>query len=179
MVPTGVQMDTSHVDPPGSNYQVLSHSAKNQNQMATSVAVGWFWVGVECVMALTLSIVGREPAVAVGYLALGATTYPDISATRRNLGETLLLTFSLIWLFISLPCFPVLVAAAVSGCKALARLLLRTSGPFGRSFTADVLPPSRTWITASGGGDPPAKRGGRRPQQRARRGLPPGPEPPL
>ena len=130
MVPTGVQMDTSHVDPPGSNYQVLSHSAKNQNQMATSVAVGWFWVGVECVMALTLSIVGREPAVAVGYLALGATTYPDISATRRNLGETLVLTFSLIWLFISLPCFPVLVAAAVSGCKALARLLLRTSGPF-------------------------------------------------
>ena len=99
-------MDTSHVDPPGSNYQVLSHSAKNQNQMATSVAVGWFWVGVECVMALTLSIVGREPAVAVGYLALGATTYPDISATRRNLGETLLLTFSLIWLFHQSPLFP-------------------------------------------------------------------------
>ena len=41
-----------------------------------------------------------------------------------------MLTFSLIWLFISLPCFPVLVAAAVYGCKALARLLLRTSGPF-------------------------------------------------
>jgi hypothetical protein len=36
-------------------------------------------------------------------------------------------TFSLIWLFIF---FPVLVAAASTGCQALARLLRRTSGPF-------------------------------------------------
>jgi hypothetical protein len=41
-----------------------------------------------------------------------------------------MLTASLIWLFISLPCFPALIAATVSGCHALARLLLRTSGPF-------------------------------------------------
>jgi hypothetical protein len=36
-------------------------------------------------------------------------------------------TFSLIWLAIF---FPVLVAAASSGCQALARLLHRTSEPF-------------------------------------------------
>ena len=36
-------------------------------------------------------------------------------------------TFSLIWLLIW---FPVLGAAAVTGCQALARLLRRTSGPF-------------------------------------------------